>query len=297
MLIWCQKKPFFCRISIHRQASRTQLFPISPSDTHVEVESHIAVLVTILLIFKIIWSFLKTPCWKILSDKIWWSTEILTNSSRLVPVSYLAHIYLCVHSLGILSCLCFNITASNEDWGPDSKITKIILAEYWGLLAAVQFRIIYPPVSQLKIYSRLYNTRLSEFNAPHMFMVINLSLPWSQAWFAAQIFTELALARQFYKGLQYRISCKSDKHFKLVSSYQLNAHFLYSITTNMLHYNPQHVTSSTLLILRRTNCIITASGIVTVCRLQRVTIPEAVIVQFVLLRMSKVLLETCWGLL
>jgi len=59
-----------------------------------------------------------------------------------------------------------------------------------------------------------------------------------------------------------------------------------------------------LLILRRTNCIIKASGIVTVLkrpysmpvesgRLQRVTIPEAVIIQFVLLKMSKVLLETC----
>ena len=31
----------------------------------------------------------------------------------------------------------------------------------------------------------------------------------------------------------------------------------------MLHYNPQHVSSSTMLIFRRTNCIITASGIVT----------------------------------
>jgi len=31
-------------------------------------------------------------------------------------------------------------------------------------------------------------------------------------------------------------------------------------------------------------------------RLQRVTIPEAVIIQFFLLKMSKVLLETCWGL-
>jgi len=31
----------------------------------------------------------------------------------------------------------------------------------------------------------------------------------------------------------------------------------------MLHYNPQHVSSSTLLIFRRTNCFITASGIVT----------------------------------
>ena len=34
----------------------------------------------------------------------------------------------------------------------------------------------------------------------------------------------------------------------------------------MLHYNPQHVPSSTLLIFRRTNCIITASGIVTLCK-------------------------------
>ena len=80
----------------------------------------------------------------------------------------------------------------------------------------------------------------------------------------------------------------------------------------MLHYNPQHVSSSTLLIFRSTNCIITASGIVTLCKrpysmlvesglqsalnqhtVQRVTIPEALIIQFVLLKMSKVLLETC----
>ena len=83
----------------------------------------------------------------------------------------------------------------------------------------------------------------------------------------------------------------------------------------MLHYDPQHVSSSTLLILRRTNCITTALGIVTLCKqpysmqvenrlsplstcilygyLQRVTIPKAVVIQFVLLRMSSVLLETC----
>ena len=30
----------------------------------------------------------------------------------------------------------------------------------------------------------------------------------------------------------------------------------------MLHYTPQHVSSSTLLIIKRTNCITTASGIV-----------------------------------
>jgi len=34
----------------------------------------------------------------------------------------------------------------------------------------------------------------------------------------------------------------------------------------LLHYDPQHVSSSTLLILRRTNCITTASGIVTLCK-------------------------------
>ena len=63
-------------------------------------------------------------------------------------------------------------------------------------------------------------------------------------------------------------------------------------------------------IFRRTNCIITASGIVTLCkrlysmldesrlysRLQRVTIPDAVIIQFVLLKMGMLMLETCRGL-
>ena len=36
----------------------------------------------------------------------------------------------------------------------------------------------------------------------------------------------------------------------------------------MLHYNPQHVSSSAIFIFRRTNCIITASGIVTLCKRQ-----------------------------
>jgi hypothetical protein len=69
-----------------------------------------------------------------------------------------------------------------------------------------------------------------------------------------------------------------------------------------------------MLILRRLNCIVTASGIVTLYsapvgsglsplstgalygRLQRVTIPDAVTIQFDLLRMSIVLLKTCRGL-
>ena len=49
------------------------------------------------------------------------------------------------------------------------------------------------------------------------------------------------------------------------SKYQLSAQFFYSSTIYMLHYTPQHVSSNTLLIIRRTNCITTASGIVTLC--------------------------------
>ena len=53
---------------------------------------------------------------------------------------------------------------------------------------------------------------------------------------------------------------------KTFSNYQLNAQFLYSSTICTLHYDPQHVSSSTLFIFRRTNCITTASGIVTLCK-------------------------------
>ena len=111
------------------------------------------------------------------------------------------------------------------------------------------------------------------------------------------------------------MECNRKLIVETFSNYQLNAQFLYSSTICMLHYDPQHVSSCTLLILRRTNCITTTSGIVTlhkqptVCRwredcsplstgilygcLQRVTLPEAVVIQLVLLRMISVLLETC----
>ena len=71
----------------------------------------------------------------------------------------------------------------------------------------------------------------------------------------------------------------------------------------MFHYNPQHVSSSALLIFRRTNFIITASGIVTLCKRPYSMLVESgalnqhtvlyCTVLFVLLMMSKVLLETC----
>ena len=34
----------------------------------------------------------------------------------------------------------------------------------------------------------------------------------------------------------------------------------------MSHYNPRRVSSSTTLVFRRTNCVITASGSVTLCK-------------------------------
>jgi len=71
-----------------------------------------------------------------------------------------------------------------------------------------------------------------------------------------------------------------------------------------------------MLVFMRSNCITTASVIVTLCKrpystpvdcsplstgilyshLQRVMIPDAVIIQFDFLKMSIVLLETCLGL-
>ena len=115
-----------------------------------------------------------------------------------------------------------------------------------------------------------------------------------------EVFCEGILHRTVtqFTNVKCKILSKRIKICRLFSNYQINAHFLYSITIYMLHYNPQHVSSSTLLIFRRSNCIITASGIVTVrrtvCRLradcsplstgilygclQRMTIPDAAVI-------------------
>jgi hypothetical protein len=70
------------------------------------------------------------------------------------------------------------------------------------------------------------------------------------------------------KILCYIIWCFSDRtsQYRLVSNTNFNAQFLYSITICMLHYNPRHVSSINMPIFRRTNCIITVSGIVTLCK-------------------------------
>jgi len=72
----------------------------------------------------------------------------------------------------------------------------------------------------------------------------------------------------------------------------------------MLRYNPRHVSSINMPIFRRTNCITTVSGIVTLCNrhtvlyctVLTVTIPDAVVIQFVVLKMGMLMLETCQGL-
>ena len=80
------------------------------------------------------------------------------------------------------------------------------------------------------------------------------------------------------------------------------------VIQDVYYYIPVHVSGNSVLIIRRSNCINTASRIVfsvsdrPVCRLrtctpdghlQSVTIPDAVLIQFDLLMMSTELLETC----
>jgi hypothetical protein len=105
-------------------------------------------------------------------------------------------------------------------------------------------------------------------------------------------------------------------HSRLISITNLMHKFFYSITICMLHYNPRHVSSINMRIFRGTICIITESGIVTLCKrlysmpdksrvcyhsayctaLQRLTLPDAVIIQIVPLKMGMLMLETCRGL-
>jgi len=110
------------------------------------------------------------------------------------------------------------------------------------------------------------------------------------------------------------ILARLNKAFRLVSPYsvvllwvndQLYAQLRYII--RLFYNNPLHVSSNSVLIIRRSNCINTTSGIVLyLCKwpsgvrvelsLTQNTIPDAVLIQFDLLTMSTELLETCKGL-
>jgi len=58
----------------------------------------------------------------------------------------------------------------------------------------------------------------------------------------------------------------NQKIVRLISFTNFNAQFHLFINNMYLHYNPRHVSSINMPIFRRTNCIITASGIVTLCK-------------------------------
>ena len=129
------------------------------------------------------------------------------------------------------------------------------------------------------------------------------------------------ISRQYFKTVRIDLfHFDRASYYRLISFTNFNAQFLYSLTIRMLHYNPRHVSSINMPIFRRTNCIITASGIITLCKrlysmpgdsrllcsllspgilyctVHRMTIPDAVIIQFVLLKMGMLMLETCRGL-
>ena len=71
--------------------------------------------------------------------------------------------------------------------------------------------------------------------------------------------------------------------------------FFYSITICMLRYNPRHVSRCSggqIVLSQHLVSSLSVNGIL-YSRLQRVTIPDAVIIQFVLLNMGMLKLETC----
>jgi len=58
---------------------------------------------------------------------------------------------------------------------------------------------------------------------------------------------------------------------RFISFTNFNAQFLYSLTICLLHYYPRHASSINMPIFRRTNCTLTASGIVALCKWQHRT--------------------------
>ena len=66
--------------------------------------------------------------------------------------------------------------------------------------------------------------------------------------------------------LTISVSHRNTSLVRFISFTNFNAQFVYSLTICMLHYNPRHVSSINMTIFRRTNCIITAPGIVTLCK-------------------------------
>ena len=125
---------------------------------------------------------------------------------------------------------------------------------------------------------------------------------------------------------KYKAGCNETRKqyvpLRLISFAYFNAQVLYSLTVCMLHYNSRHVSSINMPIFRRKKLYYhsicyrhsvystvhyagweqTAEQSALIrhnvlyCTVQRVTIPDAVIIQFVLPNMGMLMLETCRGL-
>ena len=79
---------------------------------------------------------------------------------------------------------------------------------------------------------------------------------------------ELHITAQLFGGIieQGLVRYVLFTRLMLISITNLMHKFFYSITICMLRYNPRHVSSINMPIFRSTNCINTASGIVTLCK-------------------------------
>jgi len=114
------------------------------------------------------------------------------------------------------------------------------------------------------------------------------------------------------KSAYFKVSWKINPAVNNLTMYHFtyNWHNIFAIydfsliTVEFLFsFEPQFTTSSQIfpawihvrMDIQIMDCSPLSTGILH-ARLQRVTIPEAIVIQFVLLKMKRVLLETCWGL-
>ena len=103
-------------------------------------------------------------------------------------------------------------------------------------------------------------------------------------------FSSFANAPKKYKFFENFEKHKHKHNPKLFHQPTLMHNFLYSLTISLLHYYPRHVSSINMPIFRRTNCIITVSGIFALCKRLHSTLVDSG-----LLKMSMLMLETCRG--
>jgi hypothetical protein len=106
-----------------------------------------------------------------------------------------------------------------------------------------------------------------------MILCILLGMPWV-SFMKLSSLNYVSKLWAFYKSfLLWTLACSGNcpittLQLRLISFTNFNAQFFYSLTICMLRYNPPHVLSINMPIFRRTNCIITASGIITLCTVQ-----------------------------